>query len=200
MKTSTGLAVRRPKKAPPLHSSRRNTIHKSTGRECVSVSGQRGLFAAGLDYLSLLHRCSPLWHVTVNATVHTFTLSRAWQKRRHSYATLYVCMYVPILSGEEKKKRREESRPNPLHSRGAVAEAGIWLIYGLLSVCNNRRLYPPLIHPAINNRPLRSLHAARTRDHLRPGGWKGNELIRELPRGETLTRSPLFGGMTVFDC
>lgn len=109
------------------------------------------------------------------------------------------CMYVPILSGEEKKKRREESRPNPLHSRGAVAEAGIWLIYGLLSVCNNRRLYPPLIHPAINNRPLRSLHAARTRDHLRPGGWKGNELIRELPRGETLTRSSLFGGMTVFE-
>lgn len=87
------------------------------------MSGQRGLFAAGLDYLSLLHRSSPLWHVTVNATVHTFTLSRVWQKRRHSYLTLYVCTYT--LSGEEKKKRREESRPNPLHSRGAVAEAGI---------------------------------------------------------------------------
>lgn len=36
-----------PKKEPPLRSSRRDTIHKSTGRECVSVSEQRGLFAAG---------------------------------------------------------------------------------------------------------------------------------------------------------
>lgn len=42
------------------------------------------------------------------------------------------------------------------YSWGVAHRVGVWLIYGLLSVCNNRRLYPPLIHPAINNRPLRS--------------------------------------------
>ena len=93
-----------------------------------------------------------------------------WLKRRHSCNDVvprHIYVRAPA-GGETKKRREEESRPNPLHSRGAVAEAGIWLIYRLLSVCNNRRLYPPLIHPAINNRPLRSLHAARNRGQHRP--------------------------------
>ena len=53
--------------------------------------------------------------------------------------------------------RRSVAQHHPLHSfEGAAHWAEVWLIYGLLSVCNNRRLYLPLIYPAINNWPLRS--------------------------------------------
>lgn len=64
-----------------------------------------------------------------------------------------------MMHREEEARCGAAASPSSLFRGGCAHRVGVWLIYGLLSVCNNRRLYPPRIHPAINNRPLRSLLA-----------------------------------------
>lgn len=77
------------------------SINQTSSRVRIGV---RGLFVLGLDYLSLLHRSTPPPHVTVNATVHTFTLSRARAKARRSYS------YVTLCTDRKEEKGGERSR------------------------------------------------------------------------------------------
>lgn len=106
----------------------RDTIHKSTSRECVSVSEQRGLFAAGprlfITFASVhpsLGIPSPLMQPSIRLHCRESVAKASPLLQRRC-----TTPHIRAPAGKETKKRREEElRPNPLHSRGAVAEAGI---------------------------------------------------------------------------